>query len=541
MKHFTGTGSLLRLALRRDRIQLPVWLFVLTVVFAGSVASVVDLYGSEQARIAYAMTTASSAVARAFNGSTPGASLGAIAITETFVTVAVLLVLMTTFAVVRHTRQNEETGRAELVGAGVVGRYAQLTAALLLVSGADVLFGGLATAVLIGAGLPVTGSVLTGAALAVTGVAFAGVAAVAAQVAEGSRAANGLAAAALGVSFVARAAGDAFGGVTEGGLVATSAWPSWLSPIGWAQQVRPFKDDAAWLLILPAALAVLLVVVAFALTRHRDLGTGMMPVRRGPATAPRGLLSPIGLAWRLQRGAFIGWLVAFALVGVPFGAVLNEVDELIANNPDMAELIQRAGGGATLYESFLAVILGLYGVVVTGFTVQALLRLRGEEAGGPLESVLATAVSRPRWMASHVVVALLGTAVLITVAGATTGLGYGLVASDAWGETVRGAGGALVRLPATLVVGGFVVAVFGLLPRLTAAVGWAALAVCLLIMQVGALLELPRWVMDLSPFTHVPNVPAEDVTAAPVVGLLAVAVALGVAGFLSFRRRDLAL
>jgi len=539
MSNFKGTWALLRLALRRDRVQLPVWLLVLTAVLASSVAGVADLYGTEQARITYAKSSAASVVSRAFNGPNGGSSLGSVVLTESFVTVAVLLILATIFAVVRHTRQNEETGRAELVGAGVVGRYALLTAAVLLALLTNLVFGVAAAAVLLAAGLPASGSMLTGAAFAVTGLAFAGVAAVTAQVAESARAANGLAAAVLGFSFVTRAAGDAFGGVSADGLVAISAWPSWLSPIGWAQQVRPFRDDAAWLLALPVVLCVALIVTAFALTRHRDAGTGMLPVRPGPATAPRGLLSPLGLAWRLQRAALLGWVIAVALLGLAFGAVTDEADDIVAGNPELTEILERMGGTGALVDIFLGAMLGIFGILSTAFTVQALLRMRAEEAGGPLESVLATAVSRPRWMLSHLACAVFGTALLLVVAGAATGLGYGLLAGDVWGQTVSVTGAALVRLPAALVLAGFVVAVFGVLPRLTATLSWAGVAVSMLLLQLGAVLDLPQYVMNVSPFTHVPSAPAADVTVTPLAALLAAALALAAAGFVSFQRRDL--
>jgi ABC-2 type transport system permease protein len=538
MTEFTGTRALLRLALRRDRVQLPIWLVVLTAVMSSSISGVTRLYGTEHARINYATTTATSAVTRAFNGPTAGPSLGAIALVETYVSIAVLLALMTTFAMVRHTRQNEETGRAELVGAGVLGRYAMLTAALLLAVGVNVVFGVLAAAVMIGAGLPATGSLLTGAAFALTGIAFAGVAAVTAQVAESARAANGLAAAVLGAAFVARALGDATGPVAADGLHASSAWLSWLSPLSWGQQARPFEGDRWWLLALPAGFAVIGVAVAFTLTRHRDVGTGMLPVRRGPATAPASLSGPLGLAWRLQRGVLLGWSAGMVVLGLTFGAVANEVDRFIGENQDMADLIAKMGGSANLVDAYFSATLGILGVATGGYAVQAMLRLRAEETG-PLEAVLATAVGRPRWMASHLTVAVVGSAFLLLVAGASAGLAYGLTIHDLGGQFGRVAGAALVRLPAVLVLGGLVAVVFGALPRFAAAAGWGVLAACLLVAQIGALLDLPQFVMDLSPFTHVPGAPAVDVTAGPLVALTVTAAALTAAGMAAFQRRDL--
>ena len=60
-------------------------------------------------------------------------------------------------------------------------------------------------------------------------------------------------------------------------------------------------------------------------------------------------------------------------------------------------------------------------------------------------------------------------------------------------------------------------------------------------LELGALLELPQWLLDVSPFTHVPAVPAEPFAAAPLLWLGAAALALGALGFAAFRRRDLAI
>ncbi|MCA1671826.1 MAG: anibiotic ABC transporter, partial [Actinobacteria bacterium] len=243
MSAFTGTGALVRLALRRDRIQLPVWLLALTGVQALTVSSVLGLYTDEAQRTTLAIASARSPVSLVFNGIVSGTSVGATVMTQSFLIVAVAAALMSTLCVVRHTRQNEETGRAELIGSAVVGRHAGLTAALLVTVGANVVLALLTALVLIGNELPVTGSLVAGAGVAAVGVAFAAVAAITAQIAQTARAANGMAAATVGVAFLLRAVGDVSGEVTEGGTRNVSAWLSWLSPIGWGQQMRPYDDD----------------------------------------------------------------------------------------------------------------------------------------------------------------------------------------------------------------------------------------------------------------------------------------------------------
>ena len=67
---------------------------------------------------------------------------------------------------------------------------------------------------------------------------------------------------------------------------------------------------------------------------------------------------------------------------------------------------------------------------------------------------------------------------------------------------------------------------------------WAALVVALLLGQLGELLQLPRWVMDVSPFTHVPQVPVAELSWPPLIALTLVAAALMAAGVAGFTRRD---
>lgn len=537
MSAFTGTGRLARLVLRRDRIKLGAWLLGTPLLGFALAGSVSEFYPDEATRLSYADTALTSVVARAFNGPIFNAEPGSIVVAEAYLTLTLLAALVSTFAVVRHTRQNEETGRAELLGAAVVGRHALLAAPLLVVVGANV-----AAALLLGlafaaAGLPLAGSLAAAGAVGGVGIAFTAVAAVAAQLTVTSRGANALAAATVGVAFLLRAAGDVLG--ERDGLQLVSAWPSWLSPLGWGNQVRAFGAERWWVLGLPVVLLVGATLAAFGLARRRDLGAGLLSDRRGPARAAAGLLSPSGLLWRLHRGSLVGWSVAVVVLGVSMGFAADEVNDVIAENPAAAELIAAMGGGVDdLVDAFLAAMLGVFALAVGAYVVQALLRTRADESGGVLEAVLATAVGRVRWLATQVVGAVLGAAVLVLLAGLATGLGYGLAAGDPGRRALALGGAGLLQLPALLVVAGLVTALLGLAPRWSVSLSWAVLIGFLLLGQLGAALDLPQAVLNLSPYTHVPAVPAVEATTLPLVLLVAVAGALLAAGLAGFRRRD---
>jgi ABC-2 type transport system permease protein len=547
MTAFTGTARLTRLALRRDRVQLPIWLLSGIALLAATVSSTNQRYPSEADRISVLRTAADSPTLLVFRAAPTGSSTGTMMMFQILTSLAVLAGLMSTLAVVRHTRQNEETGRTELLGATVVGRHAVLTAALLVTVAADALLAVLLGFTLIGNGEPAAGSFAAGAAVGATGTAFAAVAAVAAQITQTSRAANGIAAATIGAAYVVRGVGDALGDVRANGYTMVSAWPSWLSPIGWTTEARPYAGDRWWVLALPLGLFAAGIGLAFALTVRRDIGMGMIAARPGPVTATPRLLSPLGLAWRLQRGTLYGWAIAVTLTGLVVGSLGSSLAGEFADDKGLPEgatntirSLSSVDNG-NLVDSFNTAMMAFIGAMAAGYAVQVLLRLRTEEAGGPAEAVLATATGRLRWLGGHLIVAVAGALLLLVLAGASMGLMYGLGGDAGGGRPADLMAAALVQLAPALILAGFVVAVFGLVPRLAIGLAWAALAVSLVLGQLGELLNLPQAVRDVSPFSHVPALPAAEATATPLVVLTAVALALGAAGLVLFRRRDLAL
>jgi ABC-2 type transport system permease protein len=196
------------------------------------------------------------------------------------------------------------------------------------------------------------------------------------------------------------------------------------------------------------------------------------------------------------------------------------------------------GGRAGLIDAYLATIMSLVGLLAAAYAIQASLRLRSEEGSGRAEPVLATAVGRLRWAGSHLTFSVLGPTVALVTAGLATGLTYGLSLGDVGHQLPRVLAGAIVQLPAVWVLAAIAVALFGLLPRLAFA-AWGPLVVCLLLGLVGAAVQLDQWLLDVSPFTHIPKLPGAAMATAPLIRLLAVTGALGAAGLVGLRRRDI--
>ena len=532
---FAGTGQLLRLALRRDRVVGTVWVLGLALFAISQAASMLSLYPTQAdldrlARTAEGIGANPAVVALqgpAYDAGTYGGATAWQLVTPW----AFLIGLMSILLVTRHTRQEEETGRAELVSAAAVGRYAWLTSSLLYVLAVNLTLAAITALGFVALGLPAAGSVALAADCALNGLVFAGVAAICVQLTEYARPANGLAFAVLGAAFLLRAIGDT---ATE------LSWLAWLSPIGWAERFQPFAGDRWEVLLLPLALLGVLLVAAAALLVRRDLGAGVLATRLGPADAPPWLRSPLALAWRLQRGALAGWTVGAAVAGLSFGVIAQDMVQFAAEDPETAELLASLGGSGSIADIYLAAILSWIGMLAAGYAVQATLRLRSEEAELRAEQVLATATSRTGWAGSHLLVAAGGAAVVLAAGGLLAGLAHGLRSGDLAGELPRVLGGAMVQLPAVLVMAAIGAALFGLAPRLVVGATWAVLAVVLSITMFGEPLQLSRWLIDASPFAHLPKLPAAELTLTPVLWLLAVAGLLAAAGLAAFRRRDLA-
>jgi ABC-2 type transport system permease protein len=528
----TGTTALAKLALRRDRIMLPAWVYVVVIGVSANAYTFARLYKTPSSRAALVASGQSNPALLFLYGRLYGDSVGALTAWRYGVWGALFAVLMTIFLVIRHTRADEEAGRLELIGSARVGRQAPLVSALAVAVMANAVLTAVLCAVLPLVGLPAAGSAALALAIGTCGLAFAGISAVAAQLTSGARAARAMAIGVLGAAFLARAVGDSAG---AGG----PTWLTWVLPLGWTETLRPFASERWWVLALPLAVFAVGVVLAFVLAARRDHGAGLLPDRPGRPSASELLRGPFSLAWRLQWTGLAGWVAGYAVLFAVCGAAGKGIGQLVGTSSALQKEFTRLGGQAAIVNAYLSSLMLLAGLTAAGYAVSAVLRLRAEETEGRADPVLATATGRVRWGLSHIVVAVAGAALLLAIAGVATGLGYGLRAGGTGDWMARMLGAGLAELPAALVIAGIAVAAFGLLPRASAAVGWTALGLAVALNIFGAALQLSHWVLDVSPFSHVPRLPGGTVSASPVLWLSAGAFALAVTGLAGLRRRDI--
>ncbi|MDV6012497.1 ABC transporter permease [Haloechinothrix sp. LS1_15] len=523
----TGTGTLIRFILRRDRVRIPVWMGAITIAMLGTVLSYADTFATQEDRDQRA-ELAASPVFQAFNG--PGYGLdhytfGALVAYEGLYLAVILVSLMSIFLTVRHTRAEEEAGRAELVRAAVVGRHASTAAVLIVVAAVNIVVG-----LLTAAGLSTmddldgTGSLTFGASMIAASLVFTAVALVAAQLTEYARGAVGMSVATLGATYVLRAAGD----VSETDL-------SWLSPFAWSLETRTFVDERWWPLLLSLALAVGLTVGAMALSTRRDVGAGLVPPRPGKPNASDRLIRPYGLALRLQAGSLVAWATGLLLLGASFGSLLGDIEAFAAENEQAREIIATAEGG-TVLESFLGTLTLMLALIATACAIQSIVRLRHEEVAGRAEPLLATSLPRTRWVGGYLGVSLIGSAFVMLAGSAGLGVTGAINQADVSLLFTQLAAG-LVYVPAIWVAVGIALVLYGWAPRAVPAV-WLVLAYGVVVFLLADAMGLPEGARNLSPFHHMPELPGADFTATPVLASLALVAASVAVGIARFRSRD---
>lgn len=407
------------------------------------------------------------------------------------------------------------------------------TVDLLVNIGITVLSG----AAFVAAGLGARGATVAEAALGITGFAFLGVALLVNQLTATSRAANSLAGVAAGLGYLLRAIGDALGWADLTRLRVRSAWPSWLSPIGWGEQTFAFTDNRLWPLVPGVALGAATAGAAVRLQSGRDLGESWFAQTQGPSGASKRLRSHRALQWRLQRPAVVGWAVAGAGMGLLTGSLSTAVSNATLDNPQIAKMLASlaSSGRADTVGLIISAILGLVVVMAAAAGVQGVLRLRSDETNGAAELVLAAPVSRLTWMTDGLIV---GTAaVVVTLAGAALGAALGFLATGDRQHAGVAAAQALAGAPAAWVLVCLSAAAVVLGPRLAVAFTWGLFAVALVLGLLGGLLNLPHPLRQLSPFSHLPSAPVDHWPSQLV--LLVIAVALAGVAALALRRRDL--
>jgi polyether ionophore transport system permease protein len=428
-------------------------------------------------------------------------------------------------AAVRALRAEEDAGRHELVLAGAVSRATVFASALAGVAiGAAVVWLALLVGILLGrAG---TGpSVFLSIALVSPLPVFVGVGALASQVAPTRRMATGIAGGALAIALLVRMVAD----------TTSAGWLRWATPLGWAEELRPFTGARPAVLLLPALATVALLVAAARISLRRDVGQGLLAAHDSAPPRMALLSSPTTLALRTRRGGLLAWLIG---VGV-FAAIMGVVSDSVASglSQSVQDLLAKLGTAATTPSGYLGFVFQYLLLALCLFACFELAGMREDETEQRLETLFALPVSRGRWFAERLALVIAAALALALAAGVLAWAGAISQGADvSFGRMVEAGANCLPVVVLFLGLGALALA---LAPRAGTTIAYALVGAAFLWETIGGLVEAPGWALDISPFHHVGLVPAEAFQAGGAAAMLGIGALAGLVGAWRFARRDL--
>lgn len=430
-------------------------------------------------------------------------------------------------AAVRALRAEEEAGRQEVVLASAITRGRAYAASLLAIAAGAALIWLAAFVGLFAGGLSPGGSAYLALVTISPVPVFVGVGALVSQLASTRRLALEIGSAVLGLALVLRVGAD---------TSAALPWLRWITPLGWAEQMRAFAGPQPVVLLLPVLISAAMLGLAGAIFLRRDIGNGLLPSKE--SRSPRlGLLgSASAQALRSERGSLIGWLIGIGTYAVVCGLLSNTFARAHLSGK-LLQQIHKVGGASLVTPSGALSFYFLIFVLAIGlFASSQIAAVRREEADQRLETVLALPIGRARWLGGRLALALAGSVVLALLAGLVA---WAAAASQGVAVSLPEMIGAGANcLPAVLLFLGLGALAFALIPRASAGVAYGLVSVTFLWELVGALSGAPTWTLDLSPFHHVGLVPAEPFKAGAAAVMLGLAALAALLALRLFGRRD---
>ena len=522
-------GALVRRAFADGRIRTITFAYLFAALAYIQPASYRTTYPTLSDRLAFAHSFGDNKAVRLFYGVPRDLlTVGGYTAWRVGGTLAIFAAVWGLLAAVRALRAEEDSGRRELVLAGIVSRRMAYIAALTAVALGIVLLWVACFAALVLARLPAGPSAYLALAVCSVIPVFVGVGALASQLAPTRRLATEMSAAVLGLSFVVRVVAD-----TSSGL----AGLRWLSPLGWVEELRPFTGARPAVLLLPAAVSAGLLVISGWLAVRRDVGDAVL--RAHDTAKPRLTLlsSPSGLALRAERVSLMIWTVSLSAFALIIGVIAASVSSAGISKNLERELAKLGSGSILTPRGYIGFTSIFFVLTLSLFACAQIGAARHEEAEQQLETQLALPVSRTRWLVGRCGLAVAGLVLLSVCVGVfgwigTASQGVGLSLSQMLLSGVN-------ALPTAVLFLGLAALAYGLLPRASSGIAYGLVVLAFVWELFGALLGAPKWLVDVTPFEHVGLVPATAFRPVSAVVMLVLGVLAGLAGVVAFRRRDI--
>jgi ABC-2 type transport system permease protein len=314
-------------------------------------------------------------------------------------------------------------------------------------------------------------------------------------------------------------------------------WLRWLTPLGWAEELRPFAGPRPAVLLIPAVGTVLLLAMAATLFARRDVGSGLLAPRDRARPRPALLRSTTAQALREERASLAGWVIGIGFYAVIVGLLSHSFSA--ANIPENLRLqLEKLGGSAvTTPSGALSFYFLFFALAISLFACSQIAAARREEADGRLETVLALPVGRRGWLAGRLALATGGAALLAFIAGLLSWAGSAVQGGGASLLDLVGAGANC--LPVVLLFLSLGALAFAVLPRPSPGITYGVVGAAFVWELFGAVLGAPAWLLGLSPFHHLGLVPAQPFEATAAAAMLGLAAVAALAAVRLFERRDL--
>jgi ABC-2 type transport system permease protein len=443
-------------------------------------------------------------------------------------TLAIIAAAFGVLATVRALRSEEDSGRMELILAGAVGRRTAYLSAMAAIGVGAVILWLAESAGFIAGGLSVGGSAYLALATVSVVPVYVGVGALASQLAPTRRIALELGSAIVGLSVLLRVIADTSSG---------AAWLRWATPLGWAEELRPFAGAHPLVLVLPTAASALLLVLAARMGAVRDIGTGVLPARDTAAPRLRLLSSPSAQALRAERGSLIVWTSSVGAFAFILGMVSTSISSAGISKSVQREIAKLGSGSIETPTGYLAFVFIFFILAVSLFACAQIGAARHEEADQRLETLLSLPVSRRGWLGGRLLLATCGAITISVVAGLFTWAGAASQGVSISLPRMLEAGANC--LPVALLFLGIAALAYAILPRAAAGIAYGLVTVTFLWQLTGSVLGAPKWLVELTPFAHVGLVPVQPFRPAAAAIMLVIAVGSALAATWVFQRRDL--
>jgi len=527
--YFTGTGRLLWFMLRRGRVRLTLWVLGITVFTILMAPYFTDMYPTAESRqmMAGSMQGPATILLCGPVYSADHYTNGAMLSNYMLLFMGAVVTVMNILLIARHTRQDEELGRLDIVRSLPTGKLANMTSAMLLAIIANVVM-----AVLIALGLSsfgiedidLAGSATFAAALGAVGIFFAAATTVLCQLSSNNRTCTSISFAFFGASYILRGIGDSSG---VKALTVTS-------PFGLMHMTESYVRNLWWPILIIIVTSCLVALFAFYLGVRRDLGEGLISARLGRQEASALLKNPLALSIRLIRGTAIAWAAVLFVLCAVLGSLFGELETMIGENTSLTAFYSNLD--FTIVEEFLTMLTGIMAIISTVAAVSFLMRLRIEERNMRTEHLLARAVARSELLASAYIPAMILPVFLIALGTLSLwGLASATVEDVPSAATFFSA--SMSYLPAIWTMVGLTSALIGMFPK-AAGAAFGYLGYCFFAQFTVMMFGLPEWLEVLSPFAYIPKIPVESMKWGGLVVLTVIAAVLSVLGFIWYRKRD---